>query len=406
MTRPDRRWSPVFRDHLSGSLEDFSGVMVPRSQLVLKALLFILYYTGIARAFAPLAGGRGVIFMLHRVGPVEDAGFAPNRILKITPHFLDAVIRLVKRLGYDIISLDDVPKRLHNKQSRRFACFTLDDGYRDNIDHAYPVFKQHNVPFTIYLPTQFADGRGELWWLVLQESILKASQITVSIDGGFETLATKTTQQKTDVFDRLYWRLRAMPEKDARRIVQGLAEQTGYDATPLCSDLVMTWDEARDLAADPLVAFGGHTCRHLALAKLPVDEAKQEILESITRLGRELDQPVKHFAYPYGDEGSAGSREFQLAEEAGLETAVTTRKGLIYTTHKDALTGLPRVSLNGDYQDIRFVSVFLTGVPLVLWSGLSVVKHAIKAARDHIRGRRAPTPVGDSGLQGTSPSRA
>lgn len=363
--------------------------MADRSQLVLKAVLLVLYYTGLARLFTPVSGGRGVIFMLHRVGPVEDTGFSPNRILKITPAFLDGVIRLVKRLGYDIIGIDEVPDRLNDAQARRFACFTLDDGYRDNIDHAYPVFKRHSAPFTIYLPTHFADGDGDLWWLVLQESILKADRVTIAIDGAIETLATQTTDQKTHVFDRLYWWLRDMPERDARSIVHALAEQTGYDATPLCSDLVMTWDQARTLARDPLVTFGGHTCRHLALAKLPVCEANHEITESVTRLGDELNQPVDHFAYPYGDEGSAGPREFELAKKAGLATAVTTRKGLITTAHKDALTELPRVSLNGNFQDLRFVSVFLTGVPFALWNGLAAFKRWLRVWRQamvsHVR---------------------
>ena len=354
--------------------------MASRSQIFLKTVLFALYYTGLARAFAPIASGRGVIFMLHRVGPVADQGFSPNSILKITPLFLDAVIRLVKRMGYEIVAIDEVPARLNDARAPKFACFTLDDGYRDNIEHAYPVFKRHNVPFTIYLPTHFADGSGDLWWLVLQESILKANQVTVAIDGGLETLATGTQKQKTQVFDRLYWRLRAMPEKQARRIVRSLAVQVGYDARPLCSDLVMTWDQARNLARDPLVTFGGHTCRHLALAKLPVDEARTEITESVTRLGRELDRPVRHFAYPYGDAGSAGPREFELAHQAGLATSVTTQKGVVRRGHVHALTGLPRVSLNGNFQDIRFVSVFLTGVPFVLWDGMALAKRMLAAA--------------------------
>ncbi|MCH9764944.1 MAG: polysaccharide deacetylase family protein, partial [Alphaproteobacteria bacterium] len=252
--------------------------------------------------------------------------------------------------------------------------FTLDDGYRDNIDHAYPVFKRHNVPFTIYLPTAFADGEGELWWLVLEESILKAGKISVTIDGSLRTFRTKTTQEKDAAFDVIYWWLRSLPERQARHIVRELAEQTGYDASPLCADLVMTWDEARSLAADPLVTFGGHTCRHLALAKLPKEEARCEVAESISRLERELGRPCRHFSYPYGDEGSASEREFELVAALGLATAVTTRKGHVHDFHANQITALPRVSLNGGYQDLRFVSLFLTGVPFVLWNALGRVR--------------------------------
>jgi hypothetical protein len=49
-----------------------------------------------------------------------------------------------------------------------------------------------------------------------------------------------------------------------------------------------------------------------------------------------------------------------------MATAVTTRKGLIRRSHADRLTALPRVSLNGDYQDLRYLKVMLSGVPCAL----------------------------------------
>lgn len=49
-----------------------------------------------------------------------------------------------------------------------------------------------------------------------------------------------------------------------------------------------------------------------------------------------------------------------------MQTAITTRKGLVQAGHKDRLTALPRVSLNDDYQDTRFVKVLMSGVPFAL----------------------------------------
>lgn len=378
---PSVVWLWLPRERVFNELRH-DGAMSEPSKFIFKSVLKVLHYSGLAKAMAPVARGRGVIFMLHRVGPVEDAGFSPNRILKVTPKFLEKVIALVKRSGFDVISLDDVPTRIKDKNNKRpFACFTLDDGYRDNIDHAYPVFKKHNVPFTIYLPTAFADGEGDLWWLVLQESILKAQSIKVIIDGAVRVFPTGTQQQKDAAFKEIYWWLRSQPESEARQIVKGIAKDAGYDATPLCSDLVMTWDQARKLGKDPLVTFGGHTCRHLALAKLPASEARYEITESIERLERELGRPCRHFAYPYGDAGSAGEREFDFVASLGLATAVTTRKGHIHAHHQAHMSALPRISLNGDYQDVRYVSVFLTGVPFALWNALGRVRSLLTRSK-------------------------
>ena len=76
-----------------------------------------------------------------------------------------------------------------------------------------------------------------------------------------------------------------------------------------------------------------------------------------------IGEMPRHFAYPFGDASSAGEREFRLARELGFETATTTRKGLIFEHHQEYMTALPRISLNGDYQDIRLIDVLMSGVP-------------------------------------------
>ena len=133
----------------------------------------------------------------------------------------------------------------------------------------------------------------------------------------------------------------------------------------------MSWDELRELAEDPLVTIGAHTRGHYALAKLSERQARAEMAESIARIEKELGRPCRHFSYPYGCTQSAGEREFRIAEALGLETAVTTQKGLLYPENAHELTALPRLSLNGDFQDIRYVKALLSGVPFALMNTLN-----------------------------------
>lgn len=346
------------------------------SKSLIKATLSALYYSGAGRLLAPLTRGCGVIFMLHHVRPEPPEAFEPNRILKVTPDFLDSVIVHVQELGFDILSLDDVRGRLMDGGSRPFACFTFDDGYKDNREHAYPLFKKHNAPFTIYVPSDYPDGHGDLWWLVLEKVIRRAEQLTVEMEGEPRHFLLQTTAEKDAAFDAIYWWLRSLPERQARSVVAELASVIGYDAGGLCSELVMTWDEIRALAADPLVTIAAHTRRHMALAKLPLEEACDEIESSISRIVTELRRPCRHFSYPYGCERSAGEREFAIAAELGLDTAVTTRKGLIHPSHIANMTALPRLSLNGDFQEQRYVDVMLSGAPFALYNAVQRVAGA------------------------------
>lgn len=339
---------------------------------MLQAALSALYYSGADGLVAPLTRGQGVIFMLHRVTPEPVAEFEPNRILKVTPQFVESVIYHVVEAGFEVLTLDEVPQRMARGSSGRpFACFTFDDGYRDNFEHAYPIFKRLGVPFSVYVPTDYADGKGDLWWLMLERIIASTTRLSVEIGGQRETFACRSVAEKDAAFDDLYWRLRRMREVDARAVVANLAAAYGFSSEALCRELMMGWDEIRALSADPLVTIGAHTCRHLALGKLGAQEARREMVDSIARIETELGRPCRHFSYPYGCETSAGPREFALARELGITTAVTTRKGLVQREHADALTELPRFSLNGDFQDERYLKVMLSGVPFALWNAMS-----------------------------------
>ena len=81
---------------------------------VMKAAMSGLYHTGAHRLLAPYTQGQGVIFTLHHVRPEpeEPKAFAPNRILEVTPEFLDAVLDQVQEAGLDVVSLDEAVRKL------------------------------------------------------------------------------------------------------------------------------------------------------------------------------------------------------------------------------------------------------------------------------------------------------
>jgi len=331
-----------------------------------------LYHTGAHRLLAPYTQGVGLIFTLHHVHPgsAEPEPFAPNRILEVTPEFVDAVLDQVGEAGLDVIALDEAVDRVERGQDRRFVCFTFDDGYRDNLQYAYPLFKRRGLPFTLYVPTAYPEGNGELWWMALEEVIARTNnEIALQRDRKTWRLSTATVTDKERAFEQVYWWLRAIDEESQRRAVLSLAERYGVDLRAECREEVMTWDEIRTIAADPLVTIGAHTKDHYAIAKLTEREAMDQMVGSADRIEQELGQRPAHFAFPYGDPGSAGPRDFALAAQAGFKTAVTTRKGMLFPDHRNHLTALPRVSLNGDYQSLTYTAVYLSGAPFALWNG-------------------------------------
>jgi peptidoglycan/xylan/chitin deacetylase (PgdA/CDA1 family) len=338
---------------------------------VIRAGLAALYLTGAHYLLRPIFSGVGAIFMLHHVRPRRDAEFQPNHHLEVTPEFLRAMLAHLRSRGIEIITMDEVHQRLVERNfSRRFACFTLDDGYRDNRDFPLPVMREFEAPLTVYVASDFAQGTGKLWWIALELVIAKASSIEAMIGGVATRLDTSTPAAKQAAFDRLHDWLRGLPgEHDIHREIGALCARHGVDETEICRELCMSWDELKPFADDPLLTIGAHTITHCNLARQTEAIASHEMAISRARIESALQRPVVHLAYPYGDRVAAGAREFALAHAAGFKTAVTTRPGMIFPESAEHLTALPRVSLNGNYQDTRILPVLTSGAATAMWNG-------------------------------------
>ena len=316
-----------------------------------------------------LAQGAGVILTLHHVRPQGTQGFQPNGLLEITPDFLDRALTLIRAEGYDLVSLDEAVARLSApRKGRFFVALTFDDGYRDNVEQAWPVLAKHGAPWTLFVTTGFADRTARLWWLELEEAIRALPQVNVTLPDGPFTARTDSDREKQRAFDGLYWRLRKQPETILLSVISDLAAQAGIDPVALVERECLPWDTLRALAGAPGVTIGAHTLSHPMLAKHDETFARTEIVAGKARLEAELNVPIRHFAYPVGDPTSAGPRDFALAKAAGFTSAVTTRPGHLFAKHSAHLHALPRVSLNGLHQSEAAVRALLSGLPFWLWN--------------------------------------
>ena len=337
---------------------------------VFRTGLEALYFSGAYRVLQPLYGGVGAIFTLHHVRPQPKGRFQPNLLLEIEPDFLESVILRLRQRGVDIVSLDEVRRRLVERDySRYFVALTFDDGYRDNLQYALPILERHQASFALFIATSFPDRLGELWWVALERVVAGAGRIVVEIGGEERFFYCESTARKYEVYAELYWWLRSLDDENKmRRIVRDLCRRYGVDFDSPCRELCMTWPEIAEIAKSPLATIGAHTINHVMLAKSPAAEAREEMKRSREVIEAALGRRCEHFAFPVGDKTSAGPREFQLAAEIGFKTALTTRPGVLYPEHREHLTALPRVSLNGHFQAARFVDVFLSGTPFALWN--------------------------------------
>ena len=337
--------------------------------LMIRLMLEAISVIGLDRAFSWKTRGAGVILTFHHVRPETSSILPENAGLSITPDFLDEVLSLLKTLDYDIIPLGDMRQRLENPvQDRPFAVLTFDDGYRDNRDFALPVLRRHAAPFTAFVCAGFAERSAPLWWLDLEDAVMRLDGIRLELPGAVFEAKTGSKAEKITALRALYWKLRQFDEATLRAAVMTLAHQAGVDPLARVANLCMDWSELRDFAADPLVTIGAHTLTHPRLATLDEDIARAEIAGSRDRILSEMGIDARHFAYPVGDPTSVGPREFALAEALGFDAAVTTTPGVLRAEHASMMTALPRISVNGLFQRPEYLRGLISGVPFVFKS--------------------------------------
>jgi len=286
--------------------------------------------------------GIATIFMLHRVHPFESNKLRPNEDMKVSPEFLENLIQELKSSGYEFISLD----RLHNilltgEKVAKQIVFTLDDGYKDNYEIAYPMFKKHNVPFAVYITTSFPDESAKLWWYALEDLIVQNTEIILN---GTQ-FNCDTNQNKIDAFMNIRNIIISFEGENFQENLCKLFSAYQIDWTKYCKELAMSWEQVKALSLDPLVTIGGHTKNHFSLNKLSEAEIDFEVLEANRTIASKINKPIEHFAYPFGSSAEIGQREFSIIKKMGFKTVTTTRRGNIYPEHKNYLECMPRIML-------------------------------------------------------------
>lgn len=287
----------------------------------------------------------GVVFMLHHITNKDKTRIPTNEDLKVSPEFLEKIILRYKSKGFQFISLDELSLIISQKQipERPFITFTIDDGYLDNYTNAYPIFKRHNIPFTIFVATDFIDRKAILWWDTIEELILANKSITTS-DG--IVYSCETFQQRWDTFRILREKILGFNQEKLLEQLKLLFNNYHIDWFEPIRNQAMSWEQVSAISGDPLCTIGGHTVSHPALNQVSEDRFNQEISECIAKLKSATGRDIEHFAFPYGSKNEIGDREIGLIQKFNFKTVFMAHGGCITKNNIYQSYQLPRVYLH------------------------------------------------------------
>lgn len=235
---------------------------------------------------------------------------------------------------YRPVSMNSIGDWLHSGKPLpdNPVAVTVDDGYRDFLLHAYPVFREFEIPVMVYLVSDFLDGKLWLWWnqieYAFEHTPLRSADIKLPIDEIDVNL--DTPEERFQTGRRVAEALTTVDNSERVRLLSLIPKllQVDLPAQPPSHFAPLTWAEVRELAQDR-VDFGCHTKTHPILSSIRNSNGQEaEIKDAKLRLEQELSNPIDHFCYPNGSLSDFNDETLRIIDTLGFRTAVTTKPGL------------------------------------------------------------------------------
>ena len=288
---------------------------------------------GLGRHRWPSRGGDLLVVTYHRILPPEDPRYAEEQPgMVVHPNTFRMHLQVLKEF-FEPVSLTDWLDRAASGRPlpRRACALTLDDGWRDNYEYAYPQLRDEQFPATIFLVSDYidtyrtywperlarlvhalaardlapADASPELSWLEeigVTRSRLPALTDREQLDS---VIVAAKRYSDAELNDRLDAAFAALALQEERRDI-------------------LRWDDVREMHASGLVDFGSHTRAHIRLRPgLDSDQALEQIRGSREAIEARLEAPAKLFCYPNGDM----SEEAERFVRKHYDGACTTQAG-------------------------------------------------------------------------------
>lgn len=286
--------------------------------MIKQIALNLLVGADVFSLFRFLNRGKLPILMYHRFSECEEYGKTSRKTFETHLKYL--------KCNYKIIALSEAVKYLGdgNKLPNRTAVLTIDDGYRDFYDVAFPVLRDFDVPATLYVVTGFLDKKCWIWTDKARYLLSETKNERLSFTVGQKTFdaIVGDANSRLSLAGKINSELKKLPDNDKDIVLSGLAKSLSVqlDDVPPTEFAPINWDQAREMAASG-IEIGSHTVNHPILTNVDSNTLTEELRASQGVVQDQLQTDNLHFCYP---NGNVSERERDAAERVGYASAVTT----------------------------------------------------------------------------------
>jgi peptidoglycan/xylan/chitin deacetylase (PgdA/CDA1 family) len=286
-----------------------------------KAVLNLMNHAGAFAPFRLANRNKALIVTYHRFSETDSSVMTSARLLAQQLEYLTA--------HYRIVPLSELARLLASgaKLPSSVAAVTIDDGYRDCYEVAFPVLRRYKVPAALFIVTGFTDQRNWMWTDKLRYLLPRArtSMLETRVNDALLQIRLNSTQPRFELADCVNSVLKELPDEAKDDSLAEIAYSLGVelpDSPPPEFDSV-NWEQVREMNSAG-IEIGSHTMTHPILTNVGSARVRKELAESRERIEGIIGNPVGLFCYPNGGYNQAIKRE---VARAGYRCAVTCEPG-------------------------------------------------------------------------------
>jgi peptidoglycan/xylan/chitin deacetylase (PgdA/CDA1 family) len=225
---------------------------------------------------------------------------------------------------YKVISLDEyILKKRNGHKIQNEIVITIDDGYYDFYEYAYPLLKKYNFTATLFVSSDFIEQKIWMWWdlieYILKTNIRKTTAFTFEDFKIFITNnedISKTWLQITD---------RCLEYENSKKwdLIYSLANhlKVNVPERPVPEFSSITIDQAKELLQNG-ISIAAHSKTHPILTRVKKERLNEEIGVPKARLEKLLGTSINTFCYPNGQESDLNKTIVDAVEDSGYLGAV------------------------------------------------------------------------------------
>ena len=286
---------------------------------VKQTIISLAEIAGIFTAVKYAVRNKPVILMYHRFGKDKN-----DRVMNIDI-FEQQIAMLTDK--FNIISMSDLIAHQEKRERipKNSVIITIDDGYSDFYDFAFPILKKYQAPAILYATHNFVDGSSWMWPDKVEHIVNLTSRTDYSLNDGAVNIRVsfKSGSDRFQAWNDIADYCLTLSEKQKEDYIEELSKELEVPLPVIAPDAykAASWENIREMS-DHNIEIGGHTMTHPKLTNVEDKVLDIEITKSRELLQSATQQEINSFAYPNGTRQDFDTSIKQKVREAGYANAV------------------------------------------------------------------------------------